>query len=219
MWLCCIFIPFMYTHTHTHTHTHGLYRCYACSALAQIELGSPDLYDSIPLHLQQQILGIMSELLETVPPAEIRHYEEKVTMVWGTFLPFMQFLYKPLKHVDNDTKKNSELSNADNLRYKLHIICCSVLLYGLENALGREVHLEILVKEGLLDYTICLPAVLPGECQPRARSLVNELGKHRQLQPPSLCTLAKAHIAKTFCGLQPVMEMSSIREFLHLYFD
>ena len=51
--------------------------------------------------------------------------------------------------------------------------------YGLENALGREIHLEIPVKEGLLDYTMCLPAVLPGESQPKARSLVNELGKHR----------------------------------------
>ena len=80
-------------------------------------------------------------------------------------------------------------------------------------------HLEVLLKEGLLGYTMCLPAVLPVECQPRARSLVNELGKHRQLQPPSLCTLAKAHIAKTFCGLQPVMEMKSIGEFLHKYFS
>ena len=178
MWLCCIYSFLL--RILTHTHTHGHYRCYACSALAQIELGSPDLYGSIPLHLQQQILGIMSELIETVPPAEIRQYEEKVTMVWGTFLPYMQFLYKPSKYVGNDTKKTSEFSNADNLRSKLHIICCNVLLHGLENALGRKVHLEILVKEGLLDYTMCLPAVLPGECQPRARSLVNELGKHRE---------------------------------------
>jgi hypothetical protein len=158
----------------------------------------------------------MSELLETVPPAEIRRYEEKVTMAWGTFLPFLQFLYKPSTYIDHDTK--SEFSSADSLRYKLYINCCNILLHGLENALGREFHLEILIKEGLLDYTMCLPAVLPGECQPRARSLVNELGKHRQLQPPSLCTLAKAHIAKIFCGLQPVMEMNSIGEFFHNYF-
>ena len=158
----------------------------------------------------------MSELLETVPPAEIRRYEEKVTLAWGTFLPFVQFLYKPLPNIDDqDTKKDSEFNNVDNLRCKLHISCCNVLLHGLENSLGRELHLEVLVKEGLLDYAMCLPAVLPGECQPRARSLVNELSKHRQLQPPSLCTLAKAHIAKAFCGLQSVMEINSIREFLH----
>ena len=151
----------------------------------------------------------MSSFVETVSPADLRCYEEKVRVVWGTFLPFVQFLYEPA------TTKRLEFINSeyDELGRNVHISCCNVLLHGLENALGRELHLEILVKEGLLDYTMCLPAVLPGECQPRARSLVNELGKHRQLQPPSLCTLAKAHIAKAFCGLQPVMEMNSIGEF------
>ena len=161
----------------------------------------------------------MSNLLETVPPADLRRYEEKVRVVWGTFLPFMQFLYKPVISIDRDTKERSEINNAGDLRHNLHIHCCNVLLHGLENTLGRQLHLEVLLKERLLDYTMCLPAVLPGECQPRARSLVNELGKHRQLQPPSLCTLAKAHIAKTFCGLQPVMEMNSIREFLHRFHE
>ena len=149
----------------------------------------------------------MSNFLETVPPADLRQYEEKVRVVWGTFLPFIQFLYKPAIERYTDLSRN------------LHIHCCNVLLHGLENTLGRQLHLEVLLKEGLLDYAVCLPAVLPGECQPRARSLVNELGKHRQLQPPSLCTLAKAHIAKIFCGLHPVMEMNSIGEFIHKYFS
>ena len=150
----------------------------------------------------------MSGVLESASPAEIRQYEEGAQLVWGTFLPYLRYLYTP-----STTKNSAGDSGTD-----LHISCCNILLYFLENALGRKNHFEILVKEGLLDYTVCLPAVLPGECQPRARSLVNELGKHRQLQPPSLCTLAKAHIAKTFCGLQPVMEMNSIGEFLHKYF-
>jgi hypothetical protein len=153
----------------------------------------------------------MSDTLEAASPTEIRQYEEKVMIVWPTVLPYFQYLYKP-------STINPTSDDGDSDKTTLYISCCNVLLHGLENALGREVHLEILVKEGLLDYTMCLPAVLPGECQPRARSLVNELGKHRQLQPPSLCTLAKAHIAKTFCGLQPVMEMESIGEFLLLYY-
>jgi hypothetical protein len=156
----------------------------------------------------------MSDTLDAASPAEIREYDDSI---WSTFLSFMQHLYKPstIKHVT--TKKS--VSGAD-IRAKFHSRCCNVVLYGLEGVLGRDVdiHLEILVKEGLLDYAMCLSAVLPGECQSRARSLVNELGKHRQLQPPSLCTLAKAHIAKTSCGLQPVMEMNSIGEFLHLHF-
>ena len=134
----------------------------------------------------------------------------------------LSYLYKP-STIGSVTAENSKsVSDGEDVGTKLHIRCCNVLLYGLEDpdVFGRYVdhHLDVLVKEGLLDYTMCLPAVLPGECQPRARSLVNELGKHRQLQPPSLCTLAKAHIAKAFCGLQPVMEMNSIGEFLYKYF-
>ena len=152
----------------------------------------------------------MSDVLEAVSPAEIRQYDDSV---WSTFLPHLRYLYKP-STIENATIENSE---REDIRTNLYISCCNVLLHGLENTLGRDVdlHMEVLIREGLLDYTMCLPAVLPGECQPRTRSLVNELGKHRQLQPPSLCTLAKAHIAKIFCGLQPVMEMKSIGEFLH----
>ena len=209
------------THTHTHTHTHYithffLLRCYTSIMLAQIGLGSPHLlFDSIPLHLQHQILNLMSDMLEAASPAEICLYEEKYVRVWCTFLPYLQYLYKP-SNLESVTAENSD---GEPIRTNLRVSCCNVLLYGLESALGRDLHLEVLLKEGLLDYTMCLPAVLPGECQPRARSLVNELGRHRQLQPPSLCTLAKAHIAKTFCGLQAVMEMNSIGEFVHKYFS
>ena len=183
--------------------------------LAQLGLGSPHLLlDSIPTHLLQQILGLMSDVLEAALPAEICQCDDSW---WETFLPYLRYLYKP--STVESVPRPAETSDGGD-KTKFYICCCNVLLYGLEAVFGRFVdqHLEVLVKEGLVDYTMCLPAVLPGECKPRARSLVNELGKHRQLQPPSLCTLAKAHIAKTFCGLQPVMEMNSIGEFLSKYF-
>ena len=198
------------------THTISLPRCYASLVLAQVGLGSPQLFDSFPPHLLQQILKLMSDVVEAVSPTKLRQYDGSW---WQPLLPCFQYLYKP-SAVRSVTAENSVSDGQEDVGTRLHISCCNVLLYGLESIFGRFVdqHLEGLVKEGLVDYTMCLPAVLPGECQPRARSLVNELGKHRQLQPPSLCTLAKAHTAKTFCGLQPVMEMNSIGEFLHKYF-
>ena len=198
---------------------HILLRCYTSIGLAQVVLGSPELLiDSIPPHLLHQILKLTSDIMEAASPAEIRSYEEKEELVWGTFLPYLQYLYKPFPINDSKIEDDSDVHHNIIIRAKLYATCNNVLLHFLESTLGNELHLDIFVKERLLDYTMCLPAVLPGECQPRARSLVNELGKHRQLQPPSLCTLAKAHIAKTFCGLQPVMEMNSIGEFLQEYF-
>ena len=193
-------------------------RGYTSIVLAQVGLGSPHLlfdHDSIPPHILHQILNLMSDTLEAASPAEIRRYEEKEKFEWGTFLPYLQYLYKPSR-VETVLVENSD--EGVDIRAKLYISCCNVLLNGLENALGRALHLEVLLREGLLDYTMCLPVVLPGECQPRARSLVYELGKHRKLQPPRLCTLAKAHIAKMFCGLQPIMGMNSIGEFVQKYF-
>ena len=159
----------------------------------------------------------MSDVLEAVSPTKLRQYDESI---WHPLLPYFQYLYKP-SAIGSVTAEDSVSDGREDVETRLHISCCNVLLYGLESIFGKHVdyHLEVLLKEGLVEYTMCLPAVLPGECQPRARSLVDELGKHRQLQPPSLCTLAKAHIAKTFCGLQPVMEMNSIGEFLNKYFS
>ena len=165
----------------------------------------------------------MSTMLEATSPAEISQYEEKEGLVWGTFLPYLRFLYNPTTVIDRGRSVENSEDNimktrsliSQRILADLHILCCKVLLHGLENALGREIHFQILVKEGLLDYSTCLPAVLPQECKPRARSFVKELGKHRQLQPASLCTLAKAHLAKSFCGLKAVMDMHSIGEFVH----
>lgn len=166
----------------------------------------------------------MSTVLEAASPAEISQYEEKEGLVWGTFLPYMRFLYTPTAVFDKPAKNRSNteidtVAREDTFRTDLHILCCNILLYGLENALEREIHFQILVREGLLDYSMCLPAILPQECKPRARSLVSELRRHRQLQPVSLCTLAKAHIAKSFCGLETVMEMHSIGELVHNCFS
>ena len=104
----------------------NIFRSYICIALAQIGLGSPDLYTSIPFYLQQQMLSLMLDFLETGTPAEIRRYEEEMGSAWDTFLPYVQFLYTPA---------TSNMSNADS---NLHIHCCNVLLHGLENTLGRD---------------------------------------------------------------------------------
>ena len=153
-------------------------RCYTSIGLAQVGLGSPELLiDSITPHLLHQILKLTSDMPEAASSAEIRLYEEKEELVWGTFLPYLQYLYKPSPIKDSTAENDSEVDH--NIRAKLYVTCSNVLLHFLESTLGNELHLDILVKEGLLDYTMCLPAVLPGECQPRARSLVNELGKHR----------------------------------------
>ena len=122
--------------------------------LAQIGLGSPHLlFDYIQPHLMQQILKQMSDMLEATSPAEIRQYD---SLLWSTFLPFWRYLYKPSRM--NIVTAKSLVSDGEDIKTKLYINYCNVLLYGLETVFGRYVdqHLEVLIKEGLLDFTMCL---------------------------------------------------------------
>eukprot|EP00731_Ephydatia_muelleri_P001982 Em0001g1982a len=64
------------------------------------------------------------------------------------------------------------------------------------------------VDQGLMDYVICLPSVLPvgSRAQQRAKDLVTMLGKEMHLQPPSLNTMARARLAATHFGLDRVLK-------------
>ena len=65
-----------------------------------------------------------------------------------------------------------------------------------------------MVDQGLMDYVVCLPSVLPAgsRAQQRAKDLVAMLGKEMHLQPPSLNTIAKAKLAVTHFGQDRVLK-------------
>ena len=82
--------------------------------------------------------------------------------------------------------------------------------------LGRDNHREILFKESLEDYVICMPAYLPaGPRREQAKDLVRIVGGGvHQLQPPKLVNLVKAKLAKLHLGLVKVINMS-VREIIN----
>ena len=72
----------------------------------------------------------------------------------------------------------------------------------------KEIDRKAIVEQGLMDYVICLPSVLPAKsrAQRRAKDLVAMLGKEMHLQPPSLDTMARARLAVTHVGLDKVLK-------------
>ena len=153
------------------------------------------------------MFSLMNKIL-TYDPDTIREYEISEGVVWGIFLPFISFLYVPRpKSISISTSGTLEISN-------LHHCACNVLLHFLENTLGRENHIATLVEEGLLDYLVVLTWIVPGE---RIKNVVREVAKFRQLQPPSLTSLAKAKLAKSQWGLTKLIEMQTISQLLNLY--
>ena len=150
---------------------------------------------------------MMQYVLTFSTPQEICHYEEDEGLVWGTFLPYFRCLYAPIEQLSNDIDHVHRKTIKD-----LNVCSCKILLHALENALGRELHRTILHEENLLGYLGCLPNIVDTESKSKAESLVSEMSKYTQLQPPSLCTLVKAKLAKSDYGLQAVMDMTSIAE-------
>ncbi len=73
-----------------------------------------------------------------------------------------------------------------------------------------------MVQEGLLDYLVCIPWLYPLDWPERekARDLVNFMGQHVQLQPPSLINITKAKLASMYFGLEKVLMTDSVTELL-----
>ena len=73
--------------------------------------------------------------------------------------------------------------------------------------LDREVHRDVLIREGLMDYITCMPWYTTGAAEQRARALVRmvQQAPDVDLQPPSLLNIAKAFMSKI---LQTVVHLS-----------
>ena len=159
-------------------------------------LGTPGC---ISAEFAPAIKTLMTFVIDSVDPVKLRQYEEKEGLIWGTFIPYLNHLYSP----------------PPSSGTQLWSLSINILLHILINTLGRKLHVEYLCKEGLLDYTVNLPSVVPVECQALAREVVCELGRHVALQPPSLSTLARAKLAKLCFGLETMRAVSSVTQFVY----
>lgn len=138
-------------------------------------------------------------------PVDIRTYEIEEGLIWGTFLPYMRYLYSPGINLTDG-------GGVSELITKIYQSSVSVMLHSLHNALGREVHVKILIEEGLLDYLVALPWNVASSSSDMARNMLKDVGKLTPIKPPSLCSLAKAKLAKVTMGLRKVMEMKSVSD-------
>ena len=57
-----------------------------------------------------------------------------------------------------------------------------------------------------------MPWHVPVVSRDKAVALLRELGRHVRLEPPRLCNIAKAKLAKTHFGLERVAKVTSVGE-------
>lgn len=141
----------------------------------------------------------VSQFVTSTTPDELREAELDEQYVWETFLPYVKLFYLP--------QTSSRVPDEVIIQRD----CLHVILIALENMLGRENHRHILKCEGnLLDYVVCIPWHVSEDLRGPAQRLVRmiQLSPEVELQPPSLTNIAKATVAKSFCGLEQVFRLS-----------
>ena len=188
---------------------HLLFRCYAGVALAQMISGSANLLQTFPLSSLERIKKLMHQVC-TFHPAQIRGYETRQKLYWETFSACVQYLYVP------NPKISSEANIYSTVIKELSLLSVEVLLLYLQNALGRKIHVDIIINEGLLDFIVALPWVVPECYEERAKCVVREIAKFQSIHPPPLTVIAKAKLAKSTWGLKKLMEIHSVSQLLCL---
>lgn len=163
--------------------------------LAQVILVSPQCIptDYHPLIYEEMEEFLTSTHYETMMNGELRHW-----YVWSTFMPYIKLAYLP-----NTPQEEGPVG-------ELQLLSLQMIIFALQNMLGRDNHREALLEEGLLDYIKCMPEYVPSSLRPQSKVLVQMLEAFPDIPqvPPKLTSLVKARLAKTHFGLEKIVSLA-----------
>ena len=173
---------------------HSLHhRLFASIVISQLVLANKECFN-VP-----KALDFLREFLLCADSKQLYKWEkDKYGYMWTDMLPYMKLLY-------TCSKWRSLSEGAISMQ------CLEVVVLGLQVVLEGEKERQVLVKQGLLEYLTCLPWHMPkgSMAHQRAKSLVDMVGSHIVLQPPSLYVIVKAKLALTCLGLEKVIKSDS----------
>ena len=167
----------------------SLHRYHVAVFLAQIVLGS------LPLDAdkEERIDSFLTNFVKKAQPSQLAQTEADSSYLWATILPYVKLVYLPNSRPDT---------------VLIQSVALQVIIMALHIMLDREVHRDVLIREGLMDYITCMPWYTTGAAEQRARALVRmvQQAPDVDLQPPSLLNMTKAVLSKN--GLQTVVHLS-----------
>ena len=172
-------------------------RYYTFLFLIQVSLISPQCIDS---DCYVSLTGKIESFLQTNSYEKIREAEISFESTCSTLIPFVKLAYIP-----NAPQAERSLVG------KLQLVSLQLAIFSLQNWLGQKIHREILLKEGLLDFVICMPQYVPPSLRPQAEELVQMVVSSPDIPegPPKLLNLVKARLAKMHFGLEKILSLSA----------
>ncbi|KAL5516744.1 hypothetical protein EMCRGX_G002151 [Ephydatia muelleri] len=171
-----------------------------CSAL-QISMLCASRHSFTTQYLQ--INELLEQFLSEADANEIHTYERELDYWLNKYIPYLRVVYMPFY-----AKKTVQACGSDQRYRNLQMMCIETHVLFFQVILIGERERKRMVDQGLMDYVVCLPSVLPAgsRAQQRAKDLVTMLGKEMHLQPPSLNTMARARLAATHFGFDRVLK-------------
>ena len=141
----------------------------------------------------------IESFLEANGYEKLRELETSLHYSCSVFIPYVKLAY-----IQNAPQAEGTSTG------KLQLVSLQFAIFTLQNWLGREDHRQILLKEGLLDFVICMPQYVPPSLRPQAEELVQMVVSSPDIPegPPKLLNLVKARLAKMHFGLEQVLSLS-----------
>ena len=172
------------------------------------------------------LLRINMFLRESLAMADIdaahKFLHEQLSGWIGTMKGLATLAYYPYKNPRFSCMQPYYSEKHKRVIWRLEQRCMEVGVVSLHLALLGKAEKEILIKEGLMDYIVCLPWCLPrgSAAYHRANDIITYLSGELQLQPPSLLNLAKAKLASMHFGLKKMLSTFTMQDLLlELYTD
>ena len=152
----------------------------------------PDWYKDITSMMES---FLQANSFEKMRDTEISHGINSLTLI-----PHVKLAYVP----------NAPPQAEETTIGRLQLASLRLAIFSLQNGLGRECQRQTLLKEGLLDFVICMPQYVPPSLRPQAEELVQMVVSSPDIPegPPKLLNLVKARLAKMHFGLEQVLSLS-----------
>ena len=140
-------------------------------------------------YFARDILDFMKRFLKKHTFQQIIEVEKEAGYSWSTLTPLMSLVYCN-ETINNDSKKQE-------LAKELHSTGINVGLFSLNVMCTTATGIEVLEKEGLVDFLISLPWCVKEEHRQSADEIVASFAGNAgtTTKPPRLLNMAKARIA------------------------
>lgn len=170
-------------------------------------------FDIIPLPFKGKIYHFLENFLQDADHILIKQRLDKYGYICTNLLPAISLPYFSLEPVNPQYNPRHSA-----MIIKLRELCLEFGVLAIQYELLGEYEKTDLVQNGLLDFVVCLPWVVPAgtKAYSRARAVLLYLNERMLLQPPSLINLARAKLAKMYFGLKRTLTLS-VHELVHEY--